>query len=86
MDDSPVPDEISQFGFSLMRPLEWIYTGGAGELYTYGALTFLSESLSYSTVYHTQEECLEAALNAIDGEIRLPRNRQSNNERVLAFF
>ena len=86
-DDPPRADEIPQFGFSLMRPLEWVYTGGTGELYTYDAQEIQDDCVLSSMGQHTQEECLKEALtNVVSRGLRLPRNQKSTNEKVLAFF
>ncbi len=86
-DHPPRSDEIPQYGFSLMRPLEYVYTGGTGELYTYDAQEIEDDCVLSSMGQHTQEECLKQALrNVVAMGIRLPRNQVASEDKVLAFF
>ena len=82
---------FNNFSFALLRPLEFVYTGGTGETYAYEFLyhdfsngqygVFRSEGKS------TQESCLNEALNGVsDMYLNIPGVRSPEEKQILKFL
>jgi len=82
---------FNNFSFALLRPLEFVYTGGTGDTYAYEFLCHDYINGQYgvyrSDGHSTQEYCLNAALNVLsDMYLNIPRVRLPDEKQILKFL
>lgn len=83
--------EFNSFSFSLLRPLEHVYTGGTGETYAYESIGHdyskkFGIGIVSSTGCSTQEGCLEYSLNSADLGLDIPYTSDGYEHAALEFF
>ena len=82
--------DFNSFSFHLLRPLEFVYTGGTGETYAYEVLChdyFKGKYGAYDSVGNsTQEDCLDYALQTLMGLfLAVPGKPDPTTKQILAF-
>jgi len=76
----------------LMRPLEWVYTGGTGETYAYDAQNWRYDWKDgkpwcvLSMGCSSQESCLEQLIDFGGNFLRIPTCTDPGREQILKFF
>ena len=83
--------DFNNFSFHLLRPLEFVYTGGTGEAYAYEVLChdYLNGKYgAYTGVGNrTQEECLDYALHTLScTDLSIPGRQDPTNKQILKFL
>lgn len=77
--------DCDQFGFNLLRPLEYVQTGNTGESYCY-EFTEGDEHGVSSLGHHTPEDCLREALRSVASDLAQPFANAATEEQVLAYL
>jgi hypothetical protein len=83
--------DFNNFSFHLLRPLEFVYTGGTGETYAYEAVCHDFSNGKYGAYLgvgnSTQEECLDQALDTLSGsDLNIPGKQDPTNMQILEFL
>ena len=83
--------KFDPFSYKLLRPLEWVYTGGTGELYPYefNAHDFINGryGIVSSEGDFEPEGCLEEALSYVDNfRIYVPKVHEASDKTTLEFL
>ena len=83
--------DFNSFSFHLLRPLEYVYTGGTGETYAYAVLCHdysNGEYGAYDSVGNsTQEDCLGYALHTLSCmDLNIPGKRDPTEKQILNFL
>lgn len=83
--------DFNNFSFALLRPLEFVYTGGTGETYAYEVLCHDYSNGQYgaydSVGNGTQEDCLDYALHTLSCMyLDIPGKQDPTNKQILAFL
>lgn len=77
--------DCEQYEFNLLRPLEYVQTGGTGESYCYEFI-FGDESGITNQGNHTPEDCLREALRHVVSDLVQPFANAATEEQVLVYL
>lgn len=78
--------DCEQYEFNLLRPLEYVYTGGTGESYCHEFMVKDESGIVSSQGNHTPEDCLREALHHVVSDLVQPFGNAATEDQVLAYL